>query len=29
MKDVHTLNNQPWRLPRWVEIAREVVDETA
>jgi len=27
MKDVHTLNNQPWRLPRWVEIAREVIDE--
>ncbi len=23
MKDVHTLNNQPWRLGRWVELARE------
>lgn len=23
MKDVHTLNNEPWRLARWVEIARE------
>jgi hypothetical protein len=23
MKDVHTLNNQPQRLPRWVQIARE------
>jgi hypothetical protein len=23
MKDVHTLNSQPWRLPRWVQIARE------
>lgn len=23
MKDVHTLNNQPWRLGRWVAIARE------
>ncbi len=23
MKDVHTLNNQPWRLGRWVQIARE------
>jgi hypothetical protein len=23
MKDVHTLNNEPERLPRWVEIARE------
>ncbi|MFH1008583.1 MAG: hypothetical protein V1800_13975 [Candidatus Latescibacterota bacterium] len=23
MKDVHTLNNDPTRLPRWVEIARE------
>ncbi len=29
MKDVHTLNNEPWRLPRWVEIAREVFNETA
>ncbi|MEE8397376.1 MAG: hypothetical protein V3S89_00140 [Desulfobacterales bacterium] len=27
MKDVHTLNNQPERLARWVEIAREVIDE--
>lgn len=27
MKDVHTLNNEPMRLPRWVEIAREVIDE--
>ena len=24
MKDVHTVANQPWRLGRWVEIAREV-----
>ncbi|RMD77589.1 MAG: hypothetical protein D6820_11295 [Lentisphaerae bacterium] len=24
MKDVHTLNNEPERLTRWVEIAREV-----
>ena len=24
MKDVHTLSRQPWRLGRWVEIAREV-----
>jgi hypothetical protein len=23
MKDVHTLNNQPWRLGRWAQIARE------
>jgi hypothetical protein len=29
MKDVHTLNNQPERLPRWVQIAREVVEEMA
>ena len=29
MKDVHTLNNEPARLPRWVEIAREVIDEVA
>jgi len=29
MKDVHTLNDQPDRLPRWVKIAREVVDEAA
>ena len=27
MKDVHTLNNEPARLPRWVEIVREVIDE--
>ncbi len=27
MKDVHTLSNQPWRLGRWVQIAREVIDE--
>ena len=27
MKDVHTLHNEPSRLPRWVELAREVVDE--
>ena len=27
MKDVHTLNNQPERLTRWVEIAFEVIDE--
>jgi len=26
MKDVHTLNNQPERLARWVEIAREEID---
>lgn len=29
MKDVHTLNNEPWRLPRWVEIAREEIEEMA
>ncbi len=23
MKDVHTLNNEPWRITRWVELARE------
>ena len=23
MKDVHTLVNEPWRLRRWVELARE------
>jgi hypothetical protein len=27
MKDVHTLREQPWRLGRWVEIAREVCNE--
>jgi len=27
MKDVHTLNNDPRRLPRWVELARQVIDE--
>ena len=29
MKDVHTLNNEPWRLPRWVEIARQEIDRVA
>ncbi|HUU11266.1 MAG TPA: hypothetical protein VM431_12125 [Phycisphaerae bacterium] len=29
MKDVHTLNNQPEHLPRWVQLAREVIDEMA
>lgn len=27
MKDVHTLAGQPWRLGRWVQIAREVCEE--
>ena len=27
MKDVHTLDDQPGRLPRWVEIARQTIDE--
>ncbi|MBN2711021.1 MAG: hypothetical protein JXR97_01105 [Planctomycetes bacterium] len=27
MKDVHTLNNKPDRLRRWVEIAREEIDK--
>ena len=27
MKDVHTLHNQPERLARWVELAREVIAE--
>lgn len=27
MKDVHTLNNQPQRLGRWVEIARACIEE--
>ena len=26
MKDVHTLNNQPQRMARWVEIAKEEID---
>jgi len=26
LKDVHTVRGEPWRLPRWVEIAREVID---
>ena len=26
MKDVHTLNNQPERLARWVQIAREEIE---
>ena len=28
MKDIHTLNNQPDRLPRWVQLARETIAET-
>jgi hypothetical protein len=27
MKDVHTLDNQTWRLGRWVKIARQVCEE--
>jgi hypothetical protein len=27
MKDVHTLRDQPWRLGRWVALAREVSAE--
>ena len=26
MKDTHTVQNQPWRISRWVEIAKEEVD---
>ena len=26
MKDVHTLNNEPWRLARWVQITREEIE---
>ncbi len=29
MKDVHTVNNDPRRLPRWVEIAREEAESAA
>lgn len=29
MKDVHTLADQPWRLGRWVALAREVCAEEA
>ena len=29
LKDVHTLCGQPQRMERWVEIAREVIDECA
>ncbi|MFA4943817.1 MAG: hypothetical protein WC789_03855 [Lentisphaeria bacterium] len=25
MKDVHTLNNEPWRLARWIQLAREEI----
>ena len=28
MKDVHTLNNEPLRLPRWVQLARETIAAT-
>lgn len=27
MKDVHTLNNEPWRLGRWVSIIREELEK--
>jgi hypothetical protein len=27
MKDVHTLHNDPSRLPRWVELARQTIEE--
>lgn len=27
MKDVHTLGGEPWRLARWVALARETVEE--
>ena len=26
MKDTHTVMNEPWRIPRWVELAREEVE---
>lgn len=26
MKDTHTVQNEPWRVARWVEIAREEID---
>ena len=29
MKDVHHLNNQPQRMGRWVQLAREVIGESA
>jgi hypothetical protein len=25
MKDTHTIQNEPWRLARWVEIARDEI----
>ena len=28
MKDVHTLHDEPGRLPRWVQLAREVIEES-
>jgi hypothetical protein len=27
MKDVHTLNSQPQRLPRWVRLARQAIEQ--
>lgn len=27
MKDVHTVNNEPWRIGRWVELAREEIEK--
>jgi hypothetical protein len=29
MKDVHTLCGEPWRMGRWVEIAREEIERAA
>lgn len=26
LKDTHTVEHQPWRLTRWVQIAREEID---
>jgi hypothetical protein len=27
LKDVHTVANEPWRFGRWVQMARELIDE--
>jgi len=29
LKDTHTISHEPWRLARWVELAREEIDAFA
>jgi hypothetical protein len=29
LKDTHTVQNEPWRIERWVQIAREEIANDA